>query len=268
MVYTGMDYQLLKSSHSPSFENSAFLYGQSCFTTIKIVLRKAHFLDDHWERLERNTKWLWNEDINSFKQDILSSVEDFCKSARLAALRISFFKQEENLAWAIHQCKLDRVHQTAINLKTVNHPSFNPERPNYIKAGSYFDIIRQKDQAIQNGFDDILLTHQNKFIESSFGNIVVVKNDEIICAPELAYGMLSGITRKYFMKSLKASGLDIFEEDISIDELKDIKVAFITSSIKGVVAVAKINETSLESDSEEVLKYISLWREYVEKHHE
>ena len=268
MVYTGMDYQLLKSSHSPTYENSAFLYGQSCFTTIKIALRKAHFIEDHWERLKGNAQWLWNEEIEIFKDEVFSHVDEFCKTARLAAIRISFFKQDEKIAWVIHQSKLDRVHQAPLNLKTIVHPSFNPIRPNFIKAGSYFDIIRQKDQAIQNDFDDILLTHQNKFIESSFGNIIFIKNDGKLYAPVSEYGMLSGITRKHFLKSLIASGLEVIEEDVSTDEFKEIKAAFVTSSIKGVVTVAKINETSLETETEEVLKYISLWREYVEKYHE
>lgn len=254
----------MKSSQDCSYKSSAFLYGQSVFTTLKIVLREVYFWDDHWQRLEQNTQWLWQRSLQDKRDEIEACVFGYKKSARLAALRISIFKVDDELGWAIHECKLDRIHQTPLKIKLTEHPAFIQRRPHYVKMAAYGDVLRVKEQYLKEGFDDVLFSHEHKIAESIFGNIFFLMKSGEVVTPASEYGILMGITRHHVIKALEEKGRQVSQREFFCHELDHVSGAFLTSSIQGVRFIEKIDQLELKCESDEV---ITIWRNYLEHNH-
>lgn len=260
-----MEYQLIRgSTANHEIPNSAFLYGESVFTTIKVVLGVSYFWNDHWQRLKENVAWLWGNDISPLKEIIKKSLEESLEGFKLGAIRITFYKLGSKLQWVIHGKKLDRVHLSPLLLKTVFHPCFSEQRPNTIKLGVYGEILKVKREVQGEGWDDILLMNRERnLLETTFGNLVLTKGQ---CAifPHYEKGYLSGITKKHLMIALKEKNWKVEERVVHFSELPEMDSAWVTSSISGVRAVEKIDQVVFTANS----SLGSIWLEYLGSFHE
>lgn len=101
--------------------------------------------------------------------------------------------------------------------KTSNRKLYDSEYKHY-KSRGYFDVIYLNEN------DDVA--------EGSITNIFVKKGDVII-TPSLQCGILSGIYRKYFIRTHP----EIKEKRISLDELITADEIILTNSLRGAIKV-------------------------------
>jgi D-alanine transaminase/branched-chain amino acid aminotransferase len=122
-----------------------------------------------------------------------------------------------------------------IRLITYPHQRQFPEA----KTIDYAMAIWLRPLISEKNADDVLY-HQNQVItECPRSNIFFVTNDEKIVTP--GSNILKGITR---MKVLKAAS-QLFETEegtITIEDLKNARAAFITSTTKTIMPVSRIND--------------------------
>ncbi|MGQ9798742.1 MAG: aminodeoxychorismate synthase component I [Ignavibacterium sp.] len=103
--------------------------------------------------------------------------------------------------------------------KTTNRKLYDSEYQHY-KSKGYFDVIYLNEN------DDVA--------EGSITNIFIKKGD-VITTPSLQCGILSGIYRKYFIRTHP----EIKEKRILLDELITADEIILTNSVRGIV---KVNE--------------------------
>ncbi len=119
-----------------------------------------------------------------------------------------------------------------IRLVTYDHQRQLPQ----VKTIDYLQSIYLQPFITEHGADDVLYHQQGALRECPRSNFfIVTKNNEIITP---AGKVLKGITRK---KILGLQGLDAKEGTVMLEDLRDIREAFISSTTKVVLPVLAID---------------------------
>ena len=130
-------------------------------------------------------------------------------------------------------------------------PSYQLNRQTFLKSNSYLPSIQAISKAQKHGFDDILWKNlEEELTESSTSNIFLMRRDGDslrIETPSPYSGLLCGITRARVIQLLETSGIPVTQRVIYYDELASFDEAFLTSSIKGLVPVARIDDHNLQT---------------------
>jgi len=108
----------------------------------------------------------------------------------------------------------------------------------HVKTLDYLMAIRLQPLLKQQGADDILYHYNGIVKECPRANFfIVTKDNEVLTT---ANGILKGVVRKQLLK-MSNSGFSISEKDISLEDLRQCKEAFITSSTKNILPVTAID---------------------------
>jgi len=108
-----------------------------------------------------------------------------------------------------------------------------------VKTTNYVMGIRMLDAVKKAGAVEVLFNDGSFVRESVRANIFIVTKDERIVTP--GNKILKGITRKQVLK-VAASHFPVEVRDVSVNELKDAKEVFISSSTKRVMPIVHIDD--------------------------
>src|SRR5690606_38477327 len=110
---------------------------------------------------------------------------------------------------------------------------------------NYSKSVAGLERARHEGYDDILWTNADgEITESSIANIFFIarQGDAIeILTPPPASGILLGITRQTLLDLFRRAGIAAHEQLVFADELARFDEAFLTSTVRGLVPVARID---------------------------
>ncbi len=110
-----------------------------------------------------------------------------------------------------------------------------------IKSGNYLNNILGLMEAKDRGADVALfLNAAGCLTEAPTSNAWIVKDGRILTPPPEA-GILLGITRSLILEMGRAQGLPIEERAISAAELRAADEIFLTSTLKDVIAVTRLD---------------------------
>lgn len=129
-----------------------------------------------------------------------------------------------------------------ISLALVDWPLPRRTTPAH-KTLAYLDHILARDLAAAAGADEALrLGAEGEVLECATSNIFAVVKGTVI-TPQLM-GVLPGITRARVMAACGAAQIPVREVRITLDELRAADELFITSAVRGVVAVTRLDGES------------------------
>ena len=95
-----------------------------------------------------------------------------------------------------------------------------------------------------------MLNLEGEVTEGSGDNIFFVK-DGVLYTPPVEVGILSGITRRFVMQELcPAEDLRCEEKRFGIDELLEADEVFMTGSAAEIIAVTRIDDTTIGTGAE------------------
>ena len=221
------------------FENGSFFFWEDHFFRIMASLRKLRFDIP----LYLNNEFLKNELIKTIKSNKLEK-----KSGNIKFYFYS--KPNNNKIDYIIYLKFSEPYNYNKNLSTCD--IYNEE---LIKSGLLSNLsvtnrtIRRIAHiySIENGFDScIILNDKKNIVESTIGNIYLIKEDKII-TPNLYSGCQNTAIRTSFnrwaMKNLKLE-----EIDINIYELQQCEELFFLSINKGYTFVNRYRKTIYKSN--------------------
>ena len=212
----------------------AFLYGESIFTTIKVVNGNAVDLSEHIDKLFLDAVGYFNvENLSTLERKLKNElkISDFT-----GALRITIFANtrdsltstfcEDDLNFCFSTRKIDFSKNTEVTLKLIERVQA-PELCQF-KVGSYGKELWLKRKLNEQAIDDALYFGNGKVFETTTSNIFFVK-DNLTFTPKS--GIYKGLTRK----KIKAIEKDILVEDIlNYDEI------YIGNSLFEKIKVKKI----------------------------
>ena len=115
----------------------------------------------------------------------------------------------------------------------------------HIKSISLLGNIMLKQEAAENNADETILIRNNFVTEGSSSNIFIVKNG-VIKTPPKCNQLLPGITRDLIVEIAQKNKLECLETDITEAELFDADEVWLSSSVKEVSPVCKINDLAVK----------------------
>jgi len=229
--------------------DSGFYFGKGLFETI-LVLKKPVFLEEHLSRLNKGLVKLGIKTIVT-KEMVLKELEGIenC-AAKIMVSSENTVVTKRNLVY--NQSNYARGFNVKLS-KLKRDPNSHMV---YLKSFNYLDNTFEREQAIMEGFDEVLfLNTENRLSEGSMSNIFIIMEDSIL-TPSIECGLLNGIVRSFILKELGAK-YNIIEEKFPLEKLKECRGMFITNSLLGVMWINSFNGLKLSKTKvyEEIRAY-------------
>lgn len=120
------------------------------------------------------------------------------------------------------------------------------------------------NKAVKNEAIDALLIDRDKnILEGSRSSFFVIKDNVLIAPPKNK--VLEGATRKIILE-IAPKIMEVREEDISLDDIKNYDEYFVTGTTLNVMPVRQINDLVLSTEAGEKVKELQkLFKEYCER---
>ncbi len=235
------------------------MYGESVFTTMRMIDGRLCDWNYHFERLKKGVEFVYGpfSDQEDWAQNLKRRLEEkYSTETGDKVIRLAIFLEQErglrrpslissnNLRISISSSVLEfsQSDEKMYNLRTSATPVRPLWWPSFLKVGSYLEVILAQKLFLKSDDDDLLfLSSEDTVLESSVANIFVVRHGKLFTAP-LGSNVLDGVMRK---KIIEVSGkfFDSFEESAStFEQLLKADAVFGTSSLRGPFLVKRIDE--------------------------
>jgi branched-chain amino acid aminotransferase len=110
-----------------------------------------------------------------------------------------------------------------------------------LKTLAYVDAVAALLEARRAGADEALfLDTEGHCSEATASNLFIWSGAELV-TPPLSCGVLPGITREAVVELARSEGLPVVERAVELDELLSADEAFLTSSLRGVAPLVRID---------------------------
>lgn len=110
----------------------------------------------------------------------------------------------------------------------------------HIKSVALLANVLARQQAVELGADDAILSRDGQLTETSAGNLYLVR-DGVMLTPRADRRILHGITRSVLLELARDAGIPCRETDLSTAELARAEEVWTSSSTKEVLPVTRID---------------------------
>ena len=133
-----------------------------------------------------------------------------------------------------------RLYRDGISVVSVS--TFRPsDAAHGAKVGNYLESILALSQARAAGAHEaLILSHDSFVVEGTTSNVFAVREGKLV-TPPATETLLPGITRALVMEAAKSLGLEVVERRMLPEDLASAEEAFITSTIREVMPVVKVD---------------------------
>ena len=238
-----------------------FLYGDSVYETVRTFRRVPFMLERHLDRLQRSLDRIFiplpisRKDLTAqigrtiqAYADLYNTEEDLVVRMVLTrgvgpiGLDFALCEQSNFIIYAFDLPPLtESLFETGIPVVISkirrNHPrALDPA----IKSGNFLNnILAFKDAKDASAHEAILCNADGYLAEGTTSNVFLIK-DGLVWTPH-TYGILDGITRAIVFEEARAAGIPVGETNIPPEALFNADEAFITSSLKAVLGIVRVN---------------------------
>jgi branched-chain amino acid aminotransferase len=235
-----------------------FLYGDSVFEALRTHHGRLALLDAHLARLERSAQRVFISlpvPLTTLREEVLQAAAAQGSPECYVRLMLTRGNAEAlglDPELAEHPCRVVLV--TALKLpppevyeRGIEAITFRVERPSdafsvaNAKIGNYLASVLAMKKARELGASEALLEDAHgSILEGSTSNVFAVFGGTLVTPPESA-AILPGITRARVLEAAREAGIALELRAISRSELARADEVFITSSIREVVPVTKLD---------------------------
>ena len=213
--------------------NSAFLWGESVFTTGRLEEGKLQFWEAHLVRIEKAYKWLTNENLNKEElQNEVFNIVSHLRESKPLRFRLTYFFD----SWS-QPCRLltfsPFTQKNDCELVSTQIPYVSLRSQN-LKVGQYADInvLKRKLKS-----ELCLISKAGEVLESSSSNLIFLNGHDEWETPQSEDFILEGIGLHHGLKTLKIQRRTILKK-----ELKSKKAAFTVNAVHGPVPITRIDD--------------------------
>ena len=238
------------------------------YEVIRIINGVPLFLEEHYLRLQQSFA------LEGVKLSLeLHELKEGIK-------RLIVVEQRENCNVKVAVTLKNEVQTLIIYLSKFHYPSseeyskgvtlslmqLERETPNVKKLNFNYNEIILKKINENKVFEILLANRDNKMLEGSKSNVFFVQGQSVVTAPN-EY-ILEGITRRYVVKICKDLGINLIQECVSVDALRNIDGVFITGTSIKILPAAQIDSYSFLSSTNPIIaaiqkKYETMIEEYI-----
>lgn len=252
-----------------------FIFGDGVYEVIPIFGGLPFRLPQHLTRLKRNLKTLSIEGVyketnwkDLIKQligpDVAADQSIYLQITRGAAARDHCFpEQSEPTIFAFSQTLSYPSSEDIENgVRTITMDDVRWSRCD-IKSISLLGNVLARQQAKEAGVTESILIREGQVTEGAASNIFIV-NGNIAVTPPKSRFLLPGITRDLVIELMDAKGIKNEERPISDHELFAAKEVWMTSSMKEILPVVKVDHKQIGNGKPGKLfkKVFSIYQDY------
>jgi D-alanine transaminase/branched-chain amino acid aminotransferase len=225
--------------------------GYGVFDFLRVAGDKPLFIDDHLDRFYYSAE-VMRLKIKQERTELKSIIQELISTNKLnhSGIRLILTGGASDDGYIISEPRLSIIQQSMkpppeklpdTGIKLVSN-EYQRQLP-HLKTTDYLMAIWLQPWMKEKNADDILYHHNGYVTECPRSNFFIINKEGILVTPKEK--ILHGITRKKIIEIGKIVGIEIQEREIHLNEIKDAKEAFITSSTKRMLPVAKINEIEI-----------------------
>lgn len=229
------------------FRDLSIQRGYGVFDFFKVVNGLAVFLEEHLNRFYYSAEQMRLQ-VDYSKEELKDIITQLLQKNGVGdtGVRITltggysadgYQLAKPNLVVSLHSFAAPTAEQRekGIKLTLYEHQRQLPQ----VKTIDYLMAIWLQTYIKAHSADDVLY-HQNKMVtECPRSNFFIVTGNETIVTP--VKNILKGVVRTKLIEAAKEN-FTVEERNISIDEIKTAKEAFITSTTKTILPVHQIND--------------------------
>lgn len=238
--------------------DTAVLYGASLFETLRCYGGHPFRLEQHLQRLRR-----WMERLHLFagrqerveietpivRHAIASLLEANGLLGGDARLRITVTAGSEEIPpscfMLAERISPEQIAKWQAGISAVLLPDPRGVRGEQPKWGNYAWHIEAQLLAKTQGADEAIWFNREGYVtEGAFSNVFAWYG-ECLLAPPLEEGVLAGITRQVVFEIAQQMGVECREERIPTSLLPQAQAIFLTSSVREIVPVVRLDSVSL-----------------------
>lgn len=242
----------------------------SIYEVIRVIEGVPIFLDDHLDRMFNSASIIGYE-IKYSKDEIKSSIKEVIlknevknQNIKLLASRVD--GEEVFLVYFVDSFYPPKeYYEDGIKTIIFKHERDNPNAK--VQKGDFRNRVKLAMDK-NNAFEALLVNSKGYIPEGSRSNMFFVKDDRIFTAP--SNEVLLGITRKYIFNLAHIIDVDIIQESIHMDHIKELQGAFMSGTSVGVLPINRIDNMIIESKANEIIgklkeSYDELIHNYIEE---
>lgn len=225
--------------------------GYGIFDFCRLIHHTPLFLDDHLNRFFFSAEQM-RLNVRQSKEELKEIIFKLIEKNNLpdSGIKLTltggysedgYLLAEPNLIISQHTFKSPTKEQLQNGIKLMLFP--HQRQLPHVKTIDYLMPIYIQPLIKQNNADDALYFQNEMVTECPRNNFFIVTKDEKLVTP--ATNMLKGITRNKLVH--KASQyFELEERNVSINDVRDAKETFITSTTKGILPVANVDDKIFE----------------------
>jgi branched-chain amino acid aminotransferase len=244
-----------------SVYDRGFLYGDSIFETVRTYNGKAFALGDHLARLARSAERLFIElpaPLATIASEVEHGIERADNPESFARIMITRGTGPLGLdpALAHDPTRVILVEPFApppreayengigaITYRTVRATDATPAAG--AKVANYLtSVLAIREAQKQGASEAFIIDGRGCVLEGTTSNVFLVKDGQLVTAPEES-GILSGITRAYLLSATQHLGIKVSIRDIREQELLEADELFISSTLREVLPVTRLDGRSV-----------------------
>lgn len=268
---------VIAASAMVSVLDRGFLYGDNIYEVVRTFQGRHFGLQEHLDRLRQSAAYLYI-DVPWSDQHIQAEVERTLQQAtwqesyiRIVVSRGTETKISLQPSPGLQPSLLivaSEISPEPILSEKGIHLVIGERRRNdrqalspAAKTGNYLNNILALLEAQQQGAEDaLMLNQQGEITEATTSNLWVVR-EGVVQTPPAEVGILKGITRHFLWQILQTHGIPCEEVILKPEDLWTVEEAFLSSSVRLMMPVNKINEYQLPQCPGQLTRF--LWEEFL-----
>jgi len=236
-----------------------FLYGDSVYETMRSIGGKVFRLPDHLERLRRSSAGLrlpvpWPDThLEDELAEVMAAVGGQDHYLRLIVTRgrgeLGYSlnpDQQPNLMVIggpfeeVPEARLREGFKAVVVSTRRNHRGSLPPS---LKTGNLLNprLAALEAQAAQAD-EALMLNLDGNLCEASTSNLFLVLPGGVLATPDLASGLLEGVTRRVILELAAQEGITVREEALPASLLDECEEAFLSSTTRSVAPLKSIDK--------------------------
>ena len=236
-----------------SAQDRGFTLGDGVFETMRLTCGTAFRLDAHLARLERGLQLLGIPAPPELRRWVVDAVREAGADDGRARLTVTRGIGPPGVLPAADPQPLvvieigarptfaESVYEAGLSACVASGRRNERAYGAGIKTLGYTEAILALREAHRRGADDaIFLDTSGYCAEATAANLFIVRGSRLH-TPPLSCGVLPGVTREVVLEIAAASRISIDESTFGRDELTTADEAFLTSSLRGIAPLVRID---------------------------
>lgn len=237
-----------------------FLYGDSVFEVTRTAERRPLFFAEHLDRLVASAALLAMDvpprrDLVAACRSVLACVPDEAY-LRIIVTRGSgpldldpAVAEEPRLIVLARPLRLPppELYRQGVALAVITPTDCGGRMLPAAKSSNYLPSVLALGLAKKRqAYEALLCDSEGAITEGASSNFFIVRGRELL-TPPLSLGLLAGITRAAVLRLAGEAGLVCREARFTVAEAESADEAFLTSSVRGVLPVTRLNDRAIAS---------------------